>query len=46
MTRKEMMDNVIKARGFEDELTIWFCKLAESEVSNTTVELAYAVVIK
>jgi hypothetical protein len=46
MTRKEMMDKMIKERGFEDELTIWFCKLAESEVSNTTVELAYAVVIK
>lgn len=41
-----MTDNVIKARGFENELIIWFCKLAESEVSNTTVELAYAVVIK
>lgn len=29
MTRKEMMDEVIKTRGMEDEKTIWFCGLCE-----------------
>ena len=29
MTRKEMMDKVIKTRGMEDEKTIWFCELCE-----------------
>ena len=29
MTKEQMMDEVIKARGFEDEITIWFCKLCE-----------------
>ena len=30
MTRKEMMDEVIKTRGMEDEKTIWFCGLCEN----------------
>ena len=29
MTREEMMDEVIKTMGFEDERTISFCRLAE-----------------
>ena len=29
MTREKMMDKVIKARGMEDEKTIWFCGLCE-----------------
>ena len=29
MTREQMMDNVIRQRGFEDRWTIWFCELAE-----------------
>lgn len=29
MTRKEMMDNVVKTLGFENEYTVWFFKLAE-----------------
>lgn len=29
MTRNNMMDTVIKARGFEDKMTIWFCGLCE-----------------
>ena len=24
-----MMNEIIKTRGFEDEITIWFCKLCE-----------------
>lgn len=29
MTKEQMMDNVIRQRGFEDKWTIWFCELAE-----------------
>lgn len=31
MTKEKMIDEVIKARGFEDELTIWFANLAEDK---------------
>lgn len=29
MTREEMMDNIIKQYGFESNITITFCGLAE-----------------
>ena len=29
MTKGQMTDEVIKTRGSEDEITIWFCKLCE-----------------
>ena len=29
MTRENMMDEVIRTRGFEDKMTIWFCGLYE-----------------
>ena len=29
MTKNEMIDTVIKNNGFENEWTIWFCKLVE-----------------
>mgnify|MGYP006967415145 CR=1 FL=1 len=29
MTKEQMMDNVIRQRGFESKWTIWFCDLAE-----------------
>lgn len=29
MTKEEMMDTIIKARGMEDVLTIKFCELCE-----------------
>ena len=29
MTRENMMDKVIRTRGFEDNMTIWFCGLCE-----------------
>ena len=29
MTKNEMIDTVIKSNGFENEWTIWFCKLVE-----------------
>lgn len=30
MTRENMMDEVIRTRGFEDKMTIWFCGLCEN----------------
>ena len=29
ITRENMMDEVIRQRGFEDKMTIWFCGLCE-----------------
>ena len=29
MTRENMIDEVIRTRGFEDKMTIWFCGLCE-----------------
>ena len=29
MTREQMIDKVIRANGFENKWTIWFCELAE-----------------
>ena len=29
MTKRQMMDEIIKARGSEDDITIWFCELCE-----------------
>lgn len=29
MTKEQMIDSVIRVRGFEDRWTIWFCELAE-----------------
>lgn len=43
MTREEMIDKVIKTRGFEDELTIWFANLAEDETINHDY-LKYAMI--
>ena len=31
MTREQMLDTVIKARGFEDTWTIWFANIMEDE---------------
>lgn len=46
MTRKEMMDEVIKTRGMEDEKTIWFCGLCEdSSLRDETLFLAFIAVV-
>lgn len=31
MTREQMLDTVIKTRGFEDKWTIWFATIMEDE---------------
>lgn len=46
MTRKEMMDEVIKTRGMEDEKTIWFCELCEdSSLKDETLFLAFIAAV-
>ena len=46
MTRKEMMDEVIKTRGMEDEKTIWFCGLCEdSSLRDETLFLAFIAAV-
>lgn len=47
MTRTEMMDNVIKAKGFENNTVIMFCKIAENQnISKEIVEIAYETIMK
>lgn len=29
ITREQMIDEVIRTRGFEDKWTVWFCELTE-----------------
>lgn len=44
MTREEMMDKVIRQYGFENEYTLWFCRLAENPtVSDEILVTAVAV---
>lgn len=46
MTRKEMMDEVIKTRGMEDDKTIWFCELCEdSSLRDGTLFLAFIAAV-
>lgn len=46
MTRKEMMDEVIKTRGMEDEKTIWFCGLCEdSSLRDETLFLVFIAAV-
>ena len=44
MTRENMMDEVIRTRGFEDKMTIWFCGLYE-DATMTDSMLYNAMVI-
>lgn len=44
MTRDNMMDTVIKARGFEDKITIWFCGLCEDSQMTDSMLLNAMVV--
>ena len=44
MTREEMMDEVIRNRGFEDKYTVWFCQMCE-EVENDHAVLAAFIAV-
>ena len=46
MNKEEMMNEVIKMRGFEDEMTIWFCEMCEkSNMDNRELCVAFRLVI-
>lgn len=46
MTREEMMDEVIKTRGMEDEKTIWFCEMCEdSSLTDSALFSAFIVAL-
>lgn len=46
MTREEMMDEVIRTRGMEDEKTIWFCGLCEdSSLTDSALFSAFIVAL-
>ena len=47
MTRTEMMDKMIQAKGFENDTVIIFCKIAENQnISKEIVEIAYEAIMK
>ena len=43
MTREEMMNEVIRRYGFENNTTLTFCKIAEEWVSDFAVEQMFIV---
>lgn len=46
MTREEMLDEVIRVRGFEDRWTIWFAELMESEtISDSALQSAMVAAV-
>ncbi len=46
MNKEEMINEVIKMRGFEDEMTIWFCEMCEkSNMDNRELCVAFRLVI-
>lgn len=46
MIREEMLSEVIKTRGFEDKITIWFAELMENKnISDDTLKNAMVAAI-
>lgn len=45
MSREEMFDEMIRRRGFEDEYTIEFARMAETIINIDILRLAFAVMI-
>ena len=45
MTREDMMDEVIRNRGFEDKYTVWFCKLCEDCDNISVITNAFVAII-
>lgn len=45
MTREEMIDKVIEKYGFENNITLTFCKIAEELESDYAVENMFIVVM-
>lgn len=45
MTREEMLNEIIRKRGFEDEYTIEFARMAETIINIDILRLAFAVMM-
>lgn len=45
MNREEMLNEIIRKRGFEDEYTIEFARMAETITDITILRLAFAVMM-
>lgn len=46
MSKEEMMNDLIKTRGFEDEMTIYFCEMCEkSNMDNRELCILYRLII-
>lgn len=45
MNREEMLDEMIRRRGFEDEYTVEFSKMAETVTDITMLRLAFATMM-
>lgn len=46
MSRTEMMDKIINRFGFECDLTITFCTIAEQSTSDKTVRELFSILMK
>jgi 1,4-dihydroxy-2-naphthoyl-CoA synthase len=46
MSKEEMINEVIKMKGLEDKMTIWFCEMCEkSSMNNRELCVAFRLVI-
>lgn len=46
MNKEQMINKIIKVRGFEDEKTIWFCRMCEKEnIDNQELNIAFKLAI-
>jgi hypothetical protein len=45
LNREEMLNEIIRKRGFEDEYTIEFARMAETIINIDILRLAFAVMI-
>ena len=47
MNKEEMINAVIEMRGFEDEMTIWFCEMCKKpNMNNKELCVAFKLVIE
>ena len=45
MNREEMLDEIIRKRGFEDEYTVEFARMAETITDIAMLRLAFATMM-
>lgn len=46
MSKQEMMNNVIRKMGFENELSVFFCHLAEKSKNDSFINKIYKSIMK